>query len=85
MAEETKEQMEDKLLEEEYRVWKKNSPFLYDLVLTDALEWPSLTAQWLPEVRRSSDREVSEHKLILGTQSDGQDPNYLMIAEVCCI
>lgn len=82
MAEETREQLDDKVLEEEYKVWKKNSPFLYDLVITHALEWPSLTTQWLPEVRRTSDREVCEHKLILGTQSDGQDPNYLMIAEV---
>lgn len=82
MAEESKEGVESRLLEEEYRVWKKNSPFLYDVVMTHALEWPSLTVQWLPEVRRQNDRDVSEHKIILGTQSDGQDPNYLMIAEV---
>eukprot|EP00981_Chlorochromonas_danica_P005547 scaffold1129_cov164-Ochromonas_danica.AAC.12 len=50
--------------------------------MTHALEWPSLTVQWLPEVRRQNERDVSEHKIILGTQSDGQDPNYLMIAEV---
>ncbi len=30
-------------------VWKKNSPFLYDLVVTHALEWPSLTCQWFPD------------------------------------
>jgi histone-binding protein RBBP4 len=33
---------------EEYKIWKKNTPFLYDLVVTHALEWPSLTVQWLP-------------------------------------
>lgn len=33
---------------EEYRIWKKNSPFLYDVVLTHLLEWPSLTVSWLP-------------------------------------
>ncbi len=42
------EEHEDKLIAEEYRTWKKNSPFLYDLVMTHALEWPSLTVQWLP-------------------------------------
>jgi histone-binding protein RBBP4 len=31
-------------------MWKKNSPFLYDLVVTHALEWPSLTCQWFPTV-----------------------------------
>ena len=30
----------------QYKIWKKNTPFLYDLVMTHALEWPSLTAQW---------------------------------------
>lgn len=34
--------------QQEYKIWKKNSPFLYDLVMTHALEWPSLTVQWLP-------------------------------------
>jgi len=37
---------------EEYKIWKKNTPFLYDLVVTHALEWPSLTVQWLPVRRR---------------------------------
>ena len=35
-------------MNEEYKIWKKNTPFLYDLVITHALEWPSLTVQWLP-------------------------------------
>lgn len=34
-------------VEQEYRIWKKNSTFLYDLVLTNSLEWPSLTVEWL--------------------------------------
>lgn len=37
-----------KLLEE-YKIWKKNAPFLYDLMLSTALEWPTLTTQWLPD------------------------------------
>ena len=31
---------EDAVIEDEYKVWKKNTPFLYDLVITHALEWP---------------------------------------------
>lgn len=38
-----------KKVNEEYKIWKKNSPFLYDLVITHALDWPSLTTQWLPD------------------------------------
>lgn len=40
--------MQEKLINEEYKIWKKNTPFLYDLVMTHALEWPSLSVQWLP-------------------------------------
>jgi hypothetical protein len=39
-----------RVVNEEYKIWKKNTPFLYDLVMTHALEWPSLTVQFLPEV-----------------------------------
>lgn len=41
---------EDRVVNEEYKIWKKNCPFLYDLVMSHALEWPSLTAQWLPDM-----------------------------------
>ena len=44
------EEENEKLINEEYKMWKKNSPFLYDLVVTHALEWPSLTCQWFPTV-----------------------------------
>jgi len=39
---------EETIINEEYKIWKKNTSFLYDLVMTHALEWPSLTVQWLP-------------------------------------
>ena len=43
------ERMEEKLVNEEYKTWKKNAPFLYDLMLSTALEWPTLSTQWLPD------------------------------------
>lgn len=43
---------QEKVINEEYKVWKKNAPYLYDLVVTHALEWPSLTVQWLPDIER---------------------------------
>lgn len=44
--------VEERVINEEYKIWKKNTPFLYDLVMTHALQWPSLTVQWLPEVTK---------------------------------
>lgn len=36
---ESKEQDMEAQIEEEYSIWKKNSPFLYDCVVTHQLEW----------------------------------------------
>ena len=45
------------VIDEEYKIWKKNTPFLYDLVMTHALEWPSLTVQWLPSYEEYVERK----------------------------
>jgi histone-binding protein RBBP4 len=73
---------EEKQINEEYKIWKKNSPFLYDIAMTHALEWPSLTVQWFPDVKTIDDRKVSVHKMVLGTHTSGPEQNYLMVAEV---
>lgn len=73
--------VEERIINEEYKIWKKNTPFLYDLVMTHALEWPSLTAQWLPEVQRPSGLDYSIHKIILGTHTSDEQ-NHLVIATV---
>ena len=67
---------------EEYRIWKKNSPFLYDLVMTHALEWASLTVQWLPGVETTPDGRDSIHKLILGTHTSDNIQNHLILADI---
>jgi len=75
------EQVEERVINEEYKIWKKNTPFLYDLVMTHALEWPSLTAQWLPDVTRPEGKDYSVHRLILGTHTSDEQ-NHLLIASV---
>lgn len=57
---------------------KKQKP--KDLVITHALEWPSLTVQWLPG-RNDGDGRSSRQKLVLGTHTSEGEQNYLMLAE----
>ena len=40
---------EEQAINEEYKAWKKNSPFLYETLITHALDWPTLTLQWFPD------------------------------------
>jgi WD40 repeat protein len=72
---------EERLINEEYKIWKKNTPFLYDLCITKALEWPSLTCQWLPFKREQGGADYTVEKLILGTHTSDGEQNHLMIAE----
>uniref|UniRef100_A0A8C0W8A8 Histone-binding protein RBBP4-like N-terminal domain-containing protein n=1 Tax=Castor canadensis TaxID=51338 RepID=A0A8C0W8A8_CASCN len=53
--------------EHEFKMWKKNTPFPYDLVIIHVLEWPSLTSQWLPGVTRPEGKDFSIHQCGLGT------------------
>jgi histone-binding protein RBBP4 len=47
--EQEQEAAEQKIINEEYKIWKKNSVFLYDMMYGRALEWPTLTTQWFPD------------------------------------
>jgi len=76
------EKVEEKLINEEYKIWKKNTPFLYDMVMTHALEWPSLTVQWLPDKVTPEGKDYSVQRLILGTHTSDGEQNHVMIAEV---
>ena len=87
LQEEINEIFESQLLNEEYKIWKKNTPFLYDLCITYLLEWPSLTIEWLPIFEIGEDPDFKVNKLVMGTsapnsQKAPNDPNYLIIAKV---
>lgn len=68
--------------EDMYKTWKKNTPLLYDTLVTHVLDWPTLTTQFLPIEQKDSDSNFDTYKMIMGTQTDGNMANYLMIAKV---
>ncbi|KAI6783005.1 Histone acetyltransferase type B subunit-like protein [Emericellopsis cladophorae] len=72
----------ERLINEEYKTWKKNSPFLYDMILGKALTWPTLTCQWFPDVKDVPADNFRTHRLLLGTHTSDDSPNYLQIADV---
>ncbi|KAF2734620.1 WD40 repeat-like protein [Polyplosphaeria fusca] len=78
--EQDQEAVENKIINEEYKIWKKNSVFLYDLMYGRALEWPTLTAQWLPDKKPVDGTNMSTHRIILGTHTSGVAQNYLQFA-----
>lgn len=69
----------DQASQHRYRVWKKNSPYLYDYVSTNSLLWPSLTVQFFPDLETASSENPKDiqlqlvyQRLLLGTFTLGQ-------------
>jgi histone-binding protein RBBP4 len=60
----------------------QSSPLPDDIVLTHALEWPSLTVQWLPDKKVKEGASFSTQELILGTHTSDDELNFLMVAKV---
>ncbi|OAG33049.1 histone-binding protein RBBP4 [Nematocida sp. ERTm5] len=67
---------------EEFKTWRKNVPYLYDMLLSHALTWPSLTVQWFPDAVRNEETDTTMQRLLLSTQTSGQEDEYLQIMSV---
>jgi histone-binding protein RBBP4 len=82
MLDEEQEREAEKLINDEYMMWKKNTPFLYELVMTHALEWPSLTVEWLPNPEKVQGDDYTTHRVLLGTHTSEDAQNHLLLADV---
>ncbi|WBW73578.1 histone H3-H4 chaperone, CAF assembly factor (CAF-1) complex subunit C, Pcf3 [Schizosaccharomyces osmophilus] len=69
-------------VDEKYFHWKKNSRFLYDLLVTRRLLWPSLSIEWLSVVEKSNEKPIDKYRLLLGTHAAEGFPNYLQLADI---
>lgn len=67
-------------IKEEYELWRKNCRYMYEFVSETALKWPSLTVQWLPDYTTEGDSGAYNCKLLLGTNTSGQETDYLKLA-----
>ncbi|EGV62104.1 Chromatin assembly complex, subunit 3 [Yamadazyma tenuis] len=79
-----------------YRIWKKNTPFLYDYISTHALLWPSMTIQFFPDLDKPSDNQIPpttqqskdiDHnvvyqRLLLGTFTSNQAVDSISILQL---
>ena len=72
------EEKEVTLIEEEYKTWKKNIKYLYDLLFTQSLKWPSTSVQWFPEIERENN-SITRQKVLLSTYTSQQEPEHVII------
>ena len=64
------------------RIWKKNAQYLYDLLITWGLDWPSLCKSSWPTLDYLRDCPFYIQKMALGTYTSGQEADYLLIGKV---
>ena len=67
--------------EKEHKIWKKNAPYLYDVLITWGFDWPSLCVNWLPKVDYMKERPFYIQKIVLGTHTSNKEAEYLMIGK----
>ena len=65
--------------ESDYKIWKKNAPYLYDTLIVTGLEWPSLCVNWM---NKYEEGKLTTQRLVIGTQTNGEENNYLMVIKV---
>ncbi|KAG7666373.1 MSI1 [[Candida] subhashii] len=87
----------DEQTQREYRIWKKNAPFLYDYLSTNSLLWPSLNVQFFPDVtdlsqsasavlleeeKATNQDEIVAQRLLHGTFTIGQAVDSISILQI---
>lgn len=76
--------MNEKLINEEYKIWKKTSPLLYDLLYTYACDSPPLSIKWLKDTKQIENQNNESYinaNLLLGTNSKDSQ-NYIKLVSV---
>ncbi|KAL1925921.1 hypothetical protein VTP01DRAFT_7199 [Rhizomucor pusillus] len=70
---------EEQKIAEEHQTWKQLVPDLYDLMVEKATTWPSLTCQWLPNVKTTD--EYTFRELLIGTNTNDEEPNHVIVLQ----
>lgn len=73
---------ENKTILEEYKLWKKNTPYLYDMMVTHSLSWPSLSIQFFSDAIRNEKNETTTQRLLISTHTSKKEDEYLKILSV---
>ena len=73
---------EDQHIFEEYKIWKKHTPYLYDTLYSHALTWPSLTIEWMPDRTTPYGSDETVQRLLIGTHTSNNEQNYVQIIKV---
>lgn len=70
------------IINQEYKQWKKEAPYKYDLAILRSLEWPSTTFEWLPDTQDSEDGNFIYHFAIISSNCSEAEQSELQTIRV---
>lgn len=76
------QQLQEKITNEEFKIWKKTVPLLYDFIHTFALDYPSTIVEWLPKYNKTSDDDIVEVQFLLSSTAVNGLENSLELASI---
>ncbi|KAG9390197.1 Histone-binding protein RBBP4 or subunit C of CAF1 complex [Carpediemonas membranifera] len=63
------QQVENERRSANRKAWKKNAPYFNDMVLSEVMEWPSLTFQFFPDKQVTTDNDLAMIRTLSGTNA----------------
>ncbi|WLF81403.1 hypothetical protein PVL30_005200 [Lodderomyces elongisporus] len=77
------QQQQEKIVNEEFKIWKKTVPLLYDLIHTFALPEVSTVVQWIPEYKKSNGNgNFTETTFLLASNCVNKADNCVQLGSV---
>lgn len=73
---------ENNEIDQDYFIWKKHTPFLYDVLFTKCLTWPSLCVTWFKTEKNDSKYLFTNQNLLIGTQTSDVEMNQLIFEKI---
>lgn len=75
-------QLREKVINEEFKIWKKTVPLLYNSIHTHALKWPLLTVDFSPKYTISDDKNSIYALFVTGTNTSLRAPDSVSISSI---
>ncbi|CAI5760312.1 unnamed protein product [Candida verbasci] len=75
------QQLQSKIINEEYKIWKKTVPLLYDLIHTFAFDSSSLIFEWVKDYKKINSDYI-QCQYLIGTNTSIKTDNYLKLGSI---
>ena len=72
----------DKQIHEDFKKWKRNINFLYDIVLSHVLEWPATSFEWTGNCDSVSKRDVNQYEALFASRCMEPEDTTINVARV---